>query len=57
MDHTNKPRARLKVHSGADCGGQPTEIAAPLYSTFAHCVALNCMWLLPRLTQIGKKFS
>ena len=27
-----------------------TEITALLYSTFAHCVALNCIWLPPRLT-------
>ena len=32
-----------------------TEITALLYSTFAHCVALNCIWLPPRLTQIGKE--
>ena len=32
-----------------------TEITAPLSSTFAHCVALNCMWLPLRLTQIGKE--
>ena len=25
------------------------------HSTFAHCVALNCIWLPPRLTQIGKE--
>ena len=32
-----------------------TEITALLHSTFTHCVALNCMWLPPRLTQIGKE--
>ena len=32
-----------------------TEITALLSSTFAHCVALNCIWLPPRLTQIGKE--
>ena len=32
-----------------------TEVTALLYSTFAHCVALNCIWLPPRLTQIGKE--
>ena len=32
-----------------------TEITALLSATFAHCVALNCMWLPPRLTQIGKE--
>ena len=32
-----------------------TEITALLDSTFAHCVALNSMWLPPRLTQIGKE--
>ena len=32
-----------------------TEITALLHSTFAHCVALNCIWLPPRLTQIGKE--
>ena len=32
-----------------------TEITALLYSTFAHCVALHCIWLPPRLTQIGKE--
>ena len=32
-----------------------TEITALLHSTFAHCVALNCIWLPPRLTQICKE--
>ena len=32
-----------------------TEITALLSSTFAHCVALHCIWLPPRLTQIGKE--
>ena len=32
-----------------------TEITALLSATFAHCVALECMWLPPRLTQIGKE--
>ena len=32
-----------------------TEITALLHSTFAHCVALNSIWLPPRLTQIGKE--
>ena len=32
-----------------------TEITALLSATFAHCVALNCIWLPPRLTQIGKE--
>ena len=32
-----------------------TEITALLSATFAHCVALNCKWLPPRLTQIGKE--
>ena len=32
-----------------------TEITALLSSTFAHCVALHCIWLPPRLTRIGKK--
>ena len=41
MDHTNKPRG---LPEGAFCS-----------STFAHCVALNCIWLPPRLTLIGKE--
>ena len=32
-----------------------TEITALLSSTFDHCVALNCIWLPPRLPQIGKE--
>ena len=32
-----------------------TEITALLSATFAHCVALHCIWLPPRLTQIGKE--
>ena len=32
-----------------------TEITVLLSATFAHCVALNCVWLPPRLTQIGKE--
>ena len=32
-----------------------TEVTALLSSTFAHCVALQCMWLPPRLMQIGKE--
>ena len=32
-----------------------TEITALLSSAFAHCVALHCIWLPPRLTQIGKE--
>ena len=32
-----------------------TEITALLSSTFAHCVALQCIWLPPRLIQIGKE--
>ena len=32
-----------------------TEITALLSSTFAHCVALQCIWLPPRLMQIGKE--
>ena len=32
-----------------------TEITALPSSTFAHCVALNCIWLPPRLTLIGKE--
>ena len=31
------------------------EITALLHSTFAHCVASHCIWLPPRLTQIGKE--
>ena len=32
-----------------------TEVTALLSSTFAHCVALQCIWLPPRLMQIGKE--
>ena len=32
-----------------------TEITALPSSTFAHCVALNSIWLPPRLTPIGKE--
>ena len=32
-----------------------TEITVLLSATFAHCVALNCVWLPLRLTQIGKE--
>ena len=32
-----------------------TEITALPSSTFAHCVALNSIWLPPRLTLIGKE--
>ena len=32
-----------------------TEVTALLSSTFAHCIALQCIWLPPRLMQIGKE--
>ena len=48
MDHTNKPRA---LPEGAFCGAGIEQLCLP----GAHCVALNCMWLPPRLTQIGKE--
>ena len=62
MDRTNKPRA---LPEGAFCGAGIEQLCLPndfhnkitalLSSTFAHRVALQGIWLPPRLMQIGKE--
>ena len=53
--HNVGPRACENCKGLVEVNLTCTEITALLHSTFAHCVALNCMWLPPRLTQIGKE--
>ena len=53
--HNIGPRACENCKSLVEVNLMGTEITALLSSTFAHCVALNCIWLPPRLTQIGKE--
>ena len=53
--HNIGPRACENCKRLVEVNLMGTEITALLYSTFAHCVALNCVWLPPRLTQIGKE--
>ena len=53
--HNIGPRACENCKGLVEVNFMCTEITALLHSTFAHCVALNCIWLPPRLTQIGKE--
>ena len=53
--HNIGPRACENCKRLVEVNLMGTEITALLYSTFAHCVALHCIWLPPRLTQIGKE--
>ena len=53
--HNIGPRACENCKGLVEVNLMRTEITALLHSTFAHCVALNCIWLPPRLTQIGKE--
>ena len=53
--HNIGPRACENCKRLAEVNLMSTEITALLSSTFAHCVALNWIWLPPRLTQIGKE--
>ena len=53
--HNIGPRACENCKGLVEVNLTCTEITALLHSTFAHCVALNCIWLPPRLTQIGKE--
>ena len=53
--HNIGPRACENCKSLVEVNLMSTEITALLSSTFAHCVALNWIWLPPRLTQIGKE--
>ena len=53
--HNIGPRACENCKRLVEVNLMGTEITALLHSTFAHCVALHCMWLPPRLTQIGKE--
>ena len=53
--HNIGPRACENCKSLVEVNLIGTEITALLSSTFAQCVALNCIWLPPRLTQIGKE--
>ena len=53
--HNIGPRACENCKGLVEVNLMCAEITALLYSTFAHCVALNCIWLPPRLTQIGKE--
>ena len=53
--HNIGPRACENCKGLVEVNLMCTEITALLHSTFAHCVALNCIWLPPRLTQIGKE--
>ena len=53
--HNIGPRACENCKSLVEVNLMDTEITALPSSTFAHCVALNCIWLPPRLTLIGKE--
>ena len=53
--HNIGPRACENCKSLVEVNLISTEITALLSSTFAHCVALQCIWLPPRLIQIGKE--
>ena len=53
--HNIGPRACENCKRLVEVNLMGTEITALLSSTFAHCVALSCIWLPPRLTQIGKE--
>ena len=53
--HNIGPRACENCKRLVEVNLMGTEITALLSATFAHCVALNCVWLPPRLTQIGKE--
>ena len=49
------PRACENCKSPVEVNLMSTDVTALLSSTFAHCIALQCMWLPPRLMQIGKE--
>ena len=53
--HNIGPRACENCKSLVEVNLMDTEITALPSSTFAHCVALNSVWLPPRLTLIGKE--
>ena len=53
--HNIGPRACENCKSLVEVNLMDTEITALPSSTFAHCVALNSIWLPPRLTLIGKE--
>ena len=53
--HNIGPRACENCKSLVEVNLMGTEITALPSSTFAHCVALSCIWLPPRLTLIGKE--
>ena len=53
--HNIGPRACENCKRLVEVNLMGTEITALLSTTFAHYVALNCIWLPPRLTQIGKE--
>ena len=53
--HNIGPRACENCKGLVEVNLMCTEITALLHSTFAHCVALNSVWLPPRPTQIGKE--
>ena len=53
--HNIGPRACENCKSLVEVNLMSTEVTALLSSTFAHCIALQCIWLPPRLMQIGKE--
>ena len=53
--HNVGPRACENCKGLVEVTLMSTEVTALLHSTFAYCVALNSIWLPPRLTQIGKE--
>ena len=53
--HNIGPRACENCKSLVEVNLVNTEVTALLSSTFAHCIALQCVWLPPRLMQIGKE--
>ena len=55
--HNIGPRACENCKSLVEVNLMSTEVTALLSSTFAHCIALQCMWLPPRLMQLEKKSS
>ena len=55
--HNIGPRACENCKGLVEVNLTCTEITALLHSTFAHCVALNCLWLPPQLRKLAKKFS
>ena len=53
--HNIGPRACENCKSLVEVNLMSTDVTALLSSTFAHCIALQCIWLPPRLSDIGNR--